>query len=212
MTGTIASTVGRAKLGGPDAGSVRRVLICDDRSITGLTLTKAIRIHPTEPEIRCVSDGFALTDAFAEQAADLVMIGYRVGAAGGPRATDLLLGLFPTAPVIAFGSANASSLLVAAVARGVRGVMLWTPYYADPGRNGPPGLPRSASERHSMLTERELQVLDGMTQGRSNSEIGRDLYLSEDTIKTIARRLFHKLGARDRAHAVALGIRNSYVT
>lgn len=54
------------------------------------------------------------------------------------------------------------------------------------------------------LTERERSVLDGMARGRSNSDIGRELYLSEDTIKTHARRLFRKLGARDRAHAVAL--------
>ena len=53
------------------------------------------------------------------------------------------------------------------------------------------------------LTERELQVLRGMGRGRSNSEIGKELYLSEDTVKTHARRLFRKLGAADRAQAVA---------
>ena len=53
------------------------------------------------------------------------------------------------------------------------------------------------------LTEREMQVLRGMSQGQSNGEIGRELFLSEDTVKTHARRLFRKLGARDRAQAVA---------
>jgi DNA-binding NarL/FixJ family response regulator len=57
------------------------------------------------------------------------------------------------------------------------------------------------------LTERELQVLQGMGRGRSNNEIGRELYLSEDTVKTHARRLFRKLGAADRAQAVAMGFR-----
>jgi DNA-binding NarL/FixJ family response regulator len=38
-----------------------------------------------------------------------------------------------------------------------------------------------------------------MSQGKSNGQIGRDLYLSEDTIKTHARRLFRKLGVNDRA-------------
>ena len=55
------------------------------------------------------------------------------------------------------------------------------------------------------LTDRELQVLQGMSSGNSNGQIGRQLYLSEDTVKTHARRLFRKLGARDRAHAVHLG-------
>jgi len=57
------------------------------------------------------------------------------------------------------------------------------------------------------LTERELQVLRGMAEGKSNAEIGRDLFVSEDTVKTHARRLFRKLRARDRAHAVAVGFR-----
>ena len=52
-----------------------------------------------------------------------------------------------------------------------------------------------------------LQVLRGMSQGKSNAQIGRELYLSEDTIKTHARRLFRKLGAADRAQAVAMGFR-----
>ena len=46
-----------------------------------------------------------------------------------------------------------------------------------------------------------------MADGRSNAEIGKELFVSEDTVKTHARRLFKKLGASDRAHAVALGFR-----
>jgi DNA-binding NarL/FixJ family response regulator len=67
--------------------------------------------------------------------------------------------------------------------------------------------PRQEVVRHATLTERELQVLRGMAEGKSNAEIGRDLYVSEDTVKTHARRLFRKLKARDRAHAVAVGFR-----
>ncbi|MDW3850188.1 response regulator transcription factor [Micromonospora sp. BRA006-A] len=71
----------------------------------------------------------------------------------------------------------------------------------------PARTPRSAIG----LTERELQVLLGMAEGKSNAEIGRELFVSEDTVKTHARRLFRKLGARDRAHAVAAGFRAGLV-
>ena len=67
--------------------------------------------------------------------------------------------------------------------------------------------PRPDAEGLPPLTERELQVLRGMGRGRSNSEIGKELYLSEDTVTTHARRLFRKLGAADRAQAVAMGFR-----
>ena len=46
----------------------------------------------------------------------------------------------------------------------------------------------------------------------SNNQIGRQLYLSEDTIKTHARRLFRKLDVHDRAQAVALGFRRGLVS
>jgi DNA-binding CsgD family transcriptional regulator len=57
------------------------------------------------------------------------------------------------------------------------------------------------------LSRRELDVLLGMTDGLSNSEIAAALELAEDTVKTHARRLFRKLGAGDRADAVARGFR-----
>ena len=61
------------------------------------------------------------------------------------------------------------------------------------------------------LTRRELEVLAGMSNGRSNAQIGADLFLSEDTVKTHARRLFRKLGASDRAQAVAIGLRTGII-
>jgi two-component system, NarL family, nitrate/nitrite response regulator NarL len=57
------------------------------------------------------------------------------------------------------------------------------------------------------LSRRELDVLLGMTEGLSNPQIAAALELAEDTVKTHARRLFRKLGAGDRADAVARGFR-----
>jgi ATP/maltotriose-dependent transcriptional regulator MalT len=62
------------------------------------------------------------------------------------------------------------------------------------------------NKRNGALTRREMQVLALMAQGRSNKEIGALMGgLAEDTVKAHARALFKNLGARDRAHAVALG-------
>ncbi len=72
--------------------------------------------------------------------------------------------------------------------------------------------PRTPADSGVQLTERELQVLRGMAQGKSNGQIGRELYLSEDTVKTHARRLFRKLGVRDRAQAVAHCFRRGLVS
>ena len=70
---------------------------------------------------------------------------------------------------------------------------------------------RSGERSTIELTRREMEVLIGMSHGRSNSQIGADLFLSEDTVKTHARRLFRKLGASDRAQAVAIGLRQGLI-
>lgn len=78
-----------------------------------------------------------------------------------------------------------------------------------------PGLParrRTPSASPIAPTGRELEVLRAMSEGRSNAEIGSLLSLSEDTVKTHARRLYRKLGARDRAHAVAAGFRTGLIS
>jgi DNA-binding NarL/FixJ family response regulator len=86
------------------------------------------------------------------------------------------------------------------------------PMVAWPGNEGGAGMTDAQpAGRRLTLTERELQVLRGMADGKSNAEIGRELFVSEDTVKTHARRLFRKLGARDRAHAVAAGFRAGLV-
>ncbi|WP_028045010.1 response regulator transcription factor [Cellulomonas sp. URHE0023] len=81
----------------------------------------------------------------------------------------------------------------------------------DDANGVPVGTPTSGAIAGVPLTKREIEVLVGMSNGRSNAQIGAELYLSEDTVKTHARRLFRKLGANDRAQAVAIGLRRGLI-
>ena len=58
------------------------------------------------------------------------------------------------------------------------------------------------------LTPRELEILETIAAGLSNREIANELFVSENTVKTHASRLFDKLGARRRTQAVDIARRN----
>ena len=61
-------------------------------------------------------------------------------------------------------------------------------------------------------TAREVEVLQLVSEGLVNREIGDRLYLSEETVKSHIRHLLAKLQARSRAHAVAVGFRRGLLT
>jgi DNA-binding NarL/FixJ family response regulator len=56
------------------------------------------------------------------------------------------------------------------------------------------------------LSRREREVLGEVLAGLDNKRIAERLCISEDTVKSHVKAIFRKLGARDRAHAVALAV------
>ncbi len=64
-----------------------------------------------------------------------------------------------------------------------------------------------AAPRRLFLPKREREVLDGMAEGLTNPMIAERLFLSVGTVRVYATRLFRRLGARVRAHAVHLAWR-----
>jgi len=62
------------------------------------------------------------------------------------------------------------------------------------------------------LSERELEVLQQMAYGLRNEQIGRELHISESTVKTHVHRILHKLGVSDRTQAVVSAIRGRIVS
>ena len=59
--------------------------------------------------------------------------------------------------------------------------------------------------RELQITPRELEILGLIAKGLSNKEIAERAFVSENTVKTHASRLFDKLGARRRTEAVQIG-------
>ena len=197
------------------------VLICDDRRSVREGLTRVMSAVPGVHRIDCVAHGDELLARFSRQPVDVVLVGTQRAVPTGVEATRRLVAAHPQANVIVFGAPDDAGSIAAAIAGGARGYLRWDASrpelvaalaHSTMGDAFPQQRANSSPASGINLTEREMQVLRGMSQGKSNGQIGRELYLSEDTVKTHARRLFRKLSASDRAQAVAQGFRCGLVS
>ncbi|MDT7637551.1 MAG: hypothetical protein QOC83_1839 [Pseudonocardiales bacterium] len=169
--------------------------------------------------IDAVGHGNELLARYSRQPVDIVLVGTQRAVPTGVDAVRRLLAAYPTANVIVFGAPDDAGSITAAIAGGARGYLRWDATRPDLLAALTHTLTSNAVQSAvtrtgpvTALTERELQVMLGMSQGKSNGQIARELFLSEDTIKTHARRLFRKLGVKDRAEAVAHGFRQGLVS
>ena len=206
------------------------VLICDDHRIVREGLRQFVEAVPGVDKVDTAASGEEVLARYPLEHPDLVLMDVRMPGLGGLETTRRLVTQHPEAKVIMLTAADDRDQVAAAVSSGARGYLLKdvsheelcaaVAHALDGMDLVEPSLRRAIAARDvtrsappvTALTERELQVLTGMSQGKSNGAIGRELYLSEDTIKTHARRLFRKLGVNDRAQAVALGFRRGLVS
>jgi|TARA_R110002096_G_scaffold14172_4_gene49543 DNA-binding NarL/FixJ family response regulator len=68
----------------------------------------------------------------------------------------------------------------------------------------------AAGERGA-LTSREMQILECLADGQSNKVIAGTLTITEQTVKSHLKKLYEKIGASDRAHAVAIALRQRLI-
>lgn len=195
------------------------VLVCDDAPMARESVRRALAGLPGVERVTAAGSGEEVLARYPLERPDVVLMDVRMPGIGGIEATRRLVAAHPDASVVMLTMGEDIDGVARAVAGGARGYLAKDASREElasamtlvlssgpdvPGQRGPRSRPSGSPP---VLTEREHQVLDGMSRGLSNAEIGRELYLSEDTVKTHARRLFRKLGAADRAQAVALGFR-----
>ncbi|GAA1016087.1 response regulator transcription factor [Nocardiopsis tropica] len=160
------------------------VVLMDIRmpSTDGLTATAAVRAEPSPPQV-IVLTTFDLDD--------YVMRALQAGAAGFMLKDTPPRQLLDGVRVVASGEA----MLSPSVTR-----KLIDRFAADPREDRR----KAAVDRIAGLTDREREVFLGVAAGSSNAQIGRELFMSEATVKTHVSRLLDKLDAANRVQLAIL--------
>lgn len=201
------------------------VLVCDDAPLAREAVRRAVASVPGVDRVSAAGSGEEVLARYPLERPNVVLMDVRMPGMGGVEATRRLMAAHPGAVVVMLTMGEDIEGVAAAVAVGARGymvkdasreetaTMLSLAATAPVQRTGNVvALPVRPQAGGPALSAREVEVLEGMSRGKSNAQIGRELYLSEDTVKTHARRMFRKMGAADRAQAVALGFRWGLLT
>ncbi len=157
------------------------VVLMDIRmpDLDGLAATESVLGLPDPPEVLILTT-FGLDEYVTEAV--------RVGASGfllkDGSADDLVAAI----RAVAHGDGALSPAVTRIVLQQMKDVAMPPPTAEVPGI--------------AELTDREREVLEQLTRGRSNAEIAERLFLSEATVKTHLGRVLTKLGVRDRVQAV----------
>lgn len=196
-----------------------RVLLVDDHPVVREGLRGIIG---TEDGIAVVGEAGSAADAVAVARAhepDVVLMDLRMPDGDGVQATRDLLARNPGCRVVVLTTYENDADILRAVEAGATGYLL-----KDAGRGELVGAIRAAARGETVLaptvaarlvsqmrspvdlTPREIEVLRLVGAGRTNAEIGRELFVSEATVKTHLLRTFGKLGVSDRTAAVTAAL------
>ena len=197
-----------------------RVLIADDHPVVRSGLAGMLGVEPDIEVVGEAPDGAQAVALTRELHPDLVLMDLRMPVLDGAAATARITEELPAVHVLILTTYETDTDILRAVEAGATGYLLKdTPRDqliagVRAAARGESALSPSVAKRlvqqlrgdAERLTPRELEVLAGVAKGLSNAAIGRELYITEATVKTHLLRVFGKLGVDDRTHAVTVAI------
>ena len=203
-----------------------RVLVADDQSMVRAGFRMLLAGEPDIEVVAEASNGLEAIDKVARFGPTVVLMDIRMPELDGLEATRRILAADDGARILILTTfdldeyvydalrAGASGFvlkddppeqLLAAIRIVAAGDSLLSPAVTTRVIKQFTRIPRPAPPKElEELTERELEVFRLISRGHSNAEIGRELFISDTTVKTHITHILQKLNLRDRVQAVVL--------
>lgn len=214
------------------AGRVIRLVTADDQALIRSSLRSILDREDDLEVVAEAVDGVEAIESARRLAPDVVLMDIRMPGMDGVAATRAIMSLPDPPKVLILTTFDLDEYIHACLRAGASGFLLKdtdpagivaavratdagdailsaaltrrlvTSYVQAPA----PGVNLPAA-----LTDRETEVLRAIARGLSNTEVARELYLGETTVKTHVTSILGKLGVRDRLQAVILAYESGLV-
>ena len=203
-----------------------RVLVADDQSMVRAGFRMLLAGEPDIEVVAEASNGIEAVEKAARFRPTVVLMDIRMPELDGLQATRRILAADDTARILILTTFDLDEYVYEALRAGASGFVLkddppeqllaairivaggdalLSPAITKRVIRQFTRIPRPAPPRElDDLTERERDVFRLIARGHSNPEIGRELYISETTVKTHITHILRKLNLRDRVQAVVL--------
>lgn len=206
------------------------LLIVDDHEVVRLGLKSLLDRHPDFNVIAEASSEYEAVEKAIELEPDIVLMDIRLAGGNGVEACQKITDKLSNTKVIMLTSFAEDEMLFSAIRAGAAGYVLKQVGSNDlvkaieSASKGEATLDPSLTQRvfseirHSIqkeeaaafneLTSQEIQVLGLISEGNTNREIAKALFLSEGTVRNYVSSILSKLGVSNRAEAAAYAIQH----
>lgn len=200
-----------------------RILSVDDHDIVQKGIAA---ILSTDPDLQLIAEAATGTEAIylhREHRPDITLMDLRLPDVSGIEVTREIRNKDPEAKIIALTSYDGDQDIYRALEAGVRGYLLKEMVHTEVIRairivhSGKRFIPQEVTQQLNgffpevALTPREVEVLSFVARGFGNKEVGDVLGTTAGTVKAHVQSILSKLGAKDRTHAVTIGLRRGII-
>lgn len=200
-----------------------KVMIVDDHPLVRIGITTVINQQPDMRIVGETESGLQATGLFRQHRPHVVLMDMRLHGDSGARAAGAIVSEFPEARVLMISNYEGDEDIRQALAAGAKGYLFKSiveDELVDAIREihaGRSYMPKSVAGRLNehgsggKLTRREEEMLELLSKGLNNREMGQVLGIAEDTVKTHLKGLFRKLEVSNRAEAVHEAMQRGFI-
>jgi DNA-binding NarL/FixJ family response regulator len=193
------------------------VLIVDDHPMVREGLAGVLARHQMNI-VGLAATGRQALEMYAAHRPDVMLLDLRLPDQSGFDVVRAVLKADPSGRIMILSSAQGDASIYTAFSLGVRGYLLkgidgatLAEQVRHVARGGQSISPDSAEKlahyiAQKKLSDRELEVLGLISKGKSNKEIGKLLFVTDNTVKMHVKNILAKLEANDRTQAVVIAI------